>query len=159
MTEQHSPFTNRWFYSLIVAGVLLNATGLFAPILEPDGALYACIGKKIAQTGDFVNLYAVGTDWLDKPHFPFWITAISYQILGINTFAYKFPALLFFLGSVAYTYFFARSVYTTRVAQVAALVLLTAFHGVLSNSDVRAEPYLMLLIIGPVYHFWRVFQA
>ncbi|WP_460981114.1 ArnT family glycosyltransferase [Spirosoma fluminis] len=159
MTDERLSFTNRWFYGLLAAGLFLNATGLVAPILEPDGALYATIAKKIAQTGDFVNLYAVGTDWLDKPHFPFWITAISYQILGVTTFAYKFPALLFFLGSVAYTYSFARLIYPKLVAQVAALVLLTAFHGVLSNSDVRAEPYLMLLIIGPVYHFWRVFQS
>ncbi len=150
---------DRWFYGLVVVGVLLNTTGLFLPIMEIDGALYACIAKQMAQTGDFVNLYAVGTDWLDKPHFPFWIAALSYRIFGVNTFAYKFPALLFFLGSVVYTYHFTRLIYPKIVAQVASLVLLTAFHGVLSNSDVRAEPYLMPLIIGAVYHFWRVFKG
>lgn len=163
MTAQHNDplmtIDDRWFYGLVVVGVLLNMTGLFPPIMEIDGALYACIAKQMAQTGDFVNLYAVGTDWLDKPHFPFWVAAVSYRIFGINTFAYKFPALLFFLGSVVYTYHFARLVYPKVVAQVASLVLLTAFHGVLSNSDVRAEPYLMPLIIGAVYHFWRVFRG
>lgn len=152
-------FPDRWFYGLTAVGVLLNMTGLFPPIMEIDGALYACIAKQMAQTGDFVNLYAVGTDWLDKPHFPFWMVALSFRIFGINTFAYKFPPLLFFLGSVAYTYHFVRLVYPKVVAQVASLVLLTAFHGVLSNSDVRAEPYLMLLIIGAVHHFWRVFKG
>lgn len=140
-----------------MVGIFLNATGLFPPIMELDGALYACIAKQMAQTGDFVNLYAVGTDWLDKPHFPFWIAALSYRIFEVTTFGYKFPALLAFLGSVAYCYHFARLTYSKAVAQVASLVLLTAFHGVLSNSDVRAEPYLMPLIIGAVYHFYRVF--
>ncbi|WP_246859433.1 glycosyltransferase family 39 protein [Spirosoma sp. KCTC 42546] len=157
MTDTPSPLTDRWFYALVAVGVFLNATGLFPPVMELDGALYACIAKQMAQTGDFVNLYAVDTDWLDKPHFPFWVIALSYRIFGINTFAYKFPALLFFLGSVAYTYHFTRLTYSKLTAQVASLVLLTAFHGVLSNSDVRAEPYLMPLIIGPVYHFYRVF--
>ncbi|MBD2757014.1 ArnT family glycosyltransferase [Spirosoma validum] len=157
MTDTYSAFDNRWFYTLVVVGIFLNATGLFPPVMELDGALYATIAKTMAQSGDFVNLYAVGTDWLDKPHFPFWIAALSYRIFGINTFAYKFPALLFFLGSVIYTYQFARLTYSKIVAQVATLVLLTAFHGVLSNSDVRAEPYLMPLIIGAVYHFYRVF--
>ena len=147
-----------WFYALVAVGVLLNATGLFPPILEPDGALYANIAKEMAQSGDFVNLYAVGSDWLDKPHFPFWVTALSFRIFGITTFAYKFPALLFFLASVLYTYRFARLMYPKLVAQVAVLVLLTAFHGILSNFDVRAEPYLMGLIIGAVYHFWRVYN-
>ena len=158
MTAKYPPFDDRWFYALVTAGVLLNATGLFSPIMEPDSALYACIAKQIAQSGDFVNLYATGADWLDKPHFPFWVVAVSFRIFGINTFAYKFPALLFFLGSVVYTYRFARMMYPKIVAQLAALVLLTAFHGVLSNSDVRAEPFLMPLIIGAVYHFYQVFS-
>ncbi|MBD2699252.1 glycosyltransferase family 39 protein [Spirosoma sp. BT702] len=157
MTSPYAGFDNRLFYGLVMVGVLLNATGLFPSIMELDGALYACIAKIMAQSSDFVNLYAVGADWLDKPHFPFWIAASSYKLFGINTFGYKFPALLFFLGSVAYTYQFAKLTYSKGVAQVATLVLLTAFHGVLSNSDVRAEPYLMPLIIGPVYHFYRVF--
>lgn len=157
MTTNSSSIDDRWFYALVAVGVLLNATGLFPPIMELDGALYACIAKQMAQTNDFVNLYAVGSDWLDKPHFPFWVIALSYKVFGINTFGYKFPALLFFLGSVVYTYKFARLTYPKVVAQLAALVLLTAFHGVLSNSDVRAEPYLMPLIIGAVYHFYRVF--
>ncbi|SOD89223.1 ArnT family glycosyltransferase [Spirosoma fluviale] len=157
MTDNYPSFDDRWFYAFVAVGVFLNATGLFPPIMELDGALYACIAKQMAQTGDFVNLYAVGSDWLDKPHFPFWVIAVSYKLFGINTFGYKFPALLFFLGSVVYTYKFARLTYPKIVAQLAALVLLTAFHGVLSNSDVRAEPFLMPLIIGAVYHFYRVF--
>ena len=153
-----APLPANWFYALVAIGVFLNATGLFPPILEPDGALYANIAKEIAQSGDFVNLYAVGSDWLDKPHFPFWVTAVSFRIFGITTFGYKFPALLFFFVSVVYTYRFARLMYPKLVAQVAMLVLLTAFHGVLSNFDVRAEPYLMGLIMGAVYHFWRVYD-
>ncbi|WP_460944958.1 ArnT family glycosyltransferase [Spirosoma daeguense] len=157
MTSVNPPFNNRLFYGLAAVGILLNTTGLFPPIMELDGALYACIAKSMAQSGDFLNLYAVGADWLDKPHFPFWVAAISFKIFGINTFAYKFPALLFFLGSVVYTYHFARLTYDKLTAQISTLVLLTAFHGVLSNSDVRAEPYLMPLIIGPIYHFYRLF--
>ncbi len=153
------PLPDAWFYALVAVGIVLNVTGLVPPILEPDGALYASISKVMAQSGNFVDLYAVGTDWLDKPHFPFWITAVSFRVFGINTVGYKLPALLFFLASVLYTYRFTRLLYPKLVAQVATLVLLTAFHGVLSNADVRAEPYLMGLIMGAVYHFWRVYVA
>jgi 4-amino-4-deoxy-L-arabinose transferase-like glycosyltransferase len=151
------PFPDRWFYGLVAAGIFLNATGLYSAILEPDGALYATIAKRMAQTGDFVNLYALDTDWLDKPHFPFWVTAISYLLFGITSFAYKLPGLLFFFMGVAYTYAFARLAYSKLTAQVATLVILTAFHTILSNGDVRAEPYLTGLIIGAIYHFYRVF--
>ncbi|QKZ12846.1 ArnT family glycosyltransferase [Spirosoma sp. KUDC1026] len=151
------PFSDRWFYGLVAVGIFLNATGLYSAILEPDGALYATIAKRMAQTGDFVNLYALDNDWLDKPHFPFWMTAISYLSFGITSFAYKLPGLLFFFMGVAYTYAFARLAYSKLVAQVAALVILTAFHTILSNGDVRAEPYLTGLIIGAVYHFYRIY--
>src|SRR5882757_740053 len=97
--SKHDPgwkdWLNKHFRWLLLLGILTNITGLFVTILEPDGALYATIAKTIAQTGDFINLKVGGKDWLDKPHFPFWMAALSFKIFGINGFAYKLPALLF----------------------------------------------------------------
>lgn len=157
MNTTPSPLPNPLFYGLVVLGILLNALGLGSLILEPDGALYATISKTIAQSNDFVNLYVEGLDWLDKPHFPFWITAVSFQIFGINSFAYKLPGLLFFGIGVWYTYQFARLQYSKLVAQLATLIVLTTMHLVMSNNDVRAEPFLLGQIIGSVFHFFRLF--
>ncbi len=162
MTNSHSPlatshslFAPHSFRLLLLAGILINAGALFLTILEPDGALYALIAKTIAETGDFINLKLAGKDWLDKPHFPFWVTAISFRLFGINTFAYKFPALLFWAWGAWYTYRFAFPLYGKGVAQLAVLIYITAAHLVLSNNDVRAEPYLTALIIGSVFHFYK----
>src|SRR5882672_4474770 len=81
---------------LLLLVIIVNASGLFGGILEPDSFLYAYIAKQMAEHNDFINLYN-STDWLDKPHFPFWITAISFKILGVSSFAYKLPAFLFWL--------------------------------------------------------------
>ena len=145
---------NKWFYLLLSIGVLVNATGLFITILDSDGTLYACIAKTMSQTGDFINLKVQGKDWLDKPHFPFWMAAISYKLFGTNTFAYKFPAFLFWCMGCAYTYLFAKKAYSKRVAQLSALMYVTATHLFISNNDVRAEPYLTGLLIGAVYHYY-----
>jgi 4-amino-4-deoxy-L-arabinose transferase-like glycosyltransferase len=149
---------NRVFYPLLATGILLNALGLLFPILEPDGALYATLAKTIAQSNDFINLRLDNIDWLDKPHFPFWMAALSMKIFGVNSLAYKLPALLFSLVSVWYTWQFARLWYAELVAQVAVLVLLTALHGVISNNDVRAEPYLTGQIIASAFHFSRIIK-
>src|SRR5947209_9632316 len=85
------------FFVLVLIGIILNAFGLFNEILEPDGTLYATISKHIAQTNDWVNLIGNGSDWLDKPHFPFWITALSFKAFGYTAFAYKLPSFLFWL--------------------------------------------------------------
>jgi 4-amino-4-deoxy-L-arabinose transferase-like glycosyltransferase len=149
----------KWFVPLFVAAVVVNAGGLFIPILEPDGSLYATIAKTIAHTGDFINLRVDGRDWLDKPHFPFWMAALSYRLMGVNSFAYKFPALLFWAAGAWYTWRLAFNLYGKTVSQLAVLFYMTAAHLVISNNDVRAEPYLTGLIIGSVYHFYRASRS
>lgn len=146
------------FIWLSLIGILVNASGLFLPILEPDGALYATISKTMALNGDYVNLYVEGSDWLDKPHFPFWITAFSFKIFGINSFAYKFPGLLFWLAGALYTYAFANKLYNKQVAQWATLIYFSVEHLILSNNDVRAEPYLTGLMIGTAYHYYLAYR-
>jgi 4-amino-4-deoxy-L-arabinose transferase-like glycosyltransferase len=148
-------FAKNRYYCLVVLATAANFSGLFTTILEPDGALYASIAKHIAQKGDFINLVAEGTDWLDKPHFPFWLTAISFKIFGINTFAYKIVALLFWGIGAYYTYKLARLLYNSNVAKLSLLIYLTAAHLVISNNDVRAEPFLTGLIAGSVFHFTK----
>lgn len=149
----------KWFIPLLIPAILVNAGGLFIPILEPDGSLYATIAKTMARTGDFINLYVDGHDWLDKPHFPFWMAALSFKLLGVNAFAYKFPALLFWAAGAFYTWRLALSLYGKPVAQLATLIYVSAAHLVISNNDVRAEPYLTGLIIGAVYHFYKASRA
>jgi 4-amino-4-deoxy-L-arabinose transferase-like glycosyltransferase len=149
----------KWFVPLLIPAMLVNAGGLLIPILEPDGALYATIAKTIARSGNFIDLYVDGRDWLDKPHFPFWMAALSMRVFGVNGFAYKFPALLFWAAGAWYTWRFALSLYGKPVAQLATLIYASAAHLVISNNDVRAEPYLTGLIIGAVYHFYKTSRS
>lgn len=155
MYKQHPAIDTKWLYLLIGAAVLVNFTGLFIPVIGPDGTLYASIAKTMAQKNDFVNLYAYGQDWLDKPHFPFWVTALSFKLFGISTWAYKLPGIMFMMMGAFYTYLFGKALYNKQIGLWAALILLTAQHIVLSNNDVRAEPYLTGLIIAAVYHFYQ----
>jgi 4-amino-4-deoxy-L-arabinose transferase-like glycosyltransferase len=147
------------FPYFLVVGILLNATGLFSEILEPDGALYANISKHIALSNNWLNLFSDGHDWLDKPHFPFWMTAISFKIFGMNAFAYKLPAFLFWLIGLRYTFLLANILYNKITAQVAAIIYLCALHGLLANFDVRAEPYLTALTIVSIYFFYKIYQT
>ncbi|GGB89075.1 ArnT family glycosyltransferase [Dyadobacter sediminis] len=158
----------RNFSWLLALGILLNIPGLFLDIMEPDGALYATIAKHIVLHHDWINLFGDGHDWLDKPHFPFWMAAFSYKLLGINGFAYKLPAFLFWLGGLWYTYVTARDLFDDSVARISVLLYTVALHSTLANFDVRAEPYLTTCIIASVWHmlvayrngnFWHVVAA
>ena len=144
-----------WLYILVALAVGVNCSGLFIPILGPDGAIYASIAKTMVQRNNYIELVVQGHDWLDKPHFPFWITALSFKLFGFQTWAYKLPAILCLMMGAWYTYLFAKHLYNRQVALWSVIILLTAEHIILSNNDVRAEPYLTGLIIAAVYHFYR----
>lgn len=154
-----SPLSNRLFFALLTVVAAINFTALCLPIMEPDSGLYATVAKHMFLTGDYINLYSCEVEWLDKPRLPFLLNVLFMKLLGVTTAAYKLPALLCFCGSLFYTYRFARLNYPTVVAQVATLIFGTAYHVILSNTDVRAEPFLTLFIIGPAYHFMRVVQG
>lgn len=141
---------------LLLLAVAVNFSGIQVPFFTDDPGLYAALAKNMVQRGDYWELFSYGKDWLDKPHFPFWTAALSFKIFGFYTWSYKLPALLFFLLSGFYTYLFAKKNYDRKTALMAVLILFSAQQILMSNTDIRAEPYLMALIIGSVYHFFRL---
>ncbi|MGZ3811707.1 MAG: ArnT family glycosyltransferase [Mucilaginibacter sp.] len=159
MDQQIKATDTKWLYIFIAIAVLVNFSGLFITIIGPDGTLYATIAKTMVLRHDYVNLYAMDADWLDKPHFPFWITALSFNLFGFTNWAYKLPGILFMMMGVWYTYLFAKNLYNKEVALWSALILLTAQHIVISNYDVRAEPYLTGLVIAAVYHLYKGYSS
>lgn len=151
-----SSSSNRPLLVVLVLAVLINIAGIGIKFFTDDPGLYAILARTMAQTNNFSDLMYHGRDWLDKPHFPFWVIAISFKVLGYNTVAYKLPALLFFFMSVVYTFKLAKKFYGQETALIAILILLTAQQVLISNTDVRAEPYIMGLLMGSVYHFYKV---
>lgn len=135
--------------------VIVTFLGLPLDLMEPDAALYGSISKIIHENNDFVNLYSLGKDWLDKPHLPFWLTAISFKIFGVSNIAYKIPGVLIFFFGVWITYRFTKENYNKETAILAAIILATSQHSIISNFDVRAEPYLTGFIIASMYWFYK----
>jgi 4-amino-4-deoxy-L-arabinose transferase-like glycosyltransferase len=144
---------DKWVYFLIGLAVLTNFSGLFIPLMDPDASIYATISRHIAESGNYTDLVHEGKDWLDKPHFQFWISAFTFKIFGVHDWSYKLPGILFVLMGAYYTYLFANKYYSKQVGLWAASFLLSAQHIILSDNDIRAEAYLTGLIIAAVYHF------
>jgi len=144
------------FLFFLAALLLVNLTGLFDGLFLGDSALYAQISKSFVTSHNWWNIYVNGQDWLDKPHFPFWICAISMQIFGTNAFAYKLPSVLFFFLALFYTYRLSVKLYNKDIAQFAVLILASSVHIIISNNDTRAEAMLLALVIGAVYHLFKL---
>ncbi|WP_405604786.1 ArnT family glycosyltransferase [Polaribacter sp. Asnod1-A03] len=143
---------NKSYFLVFLLILIVTILGLSLDLINPDAALYGTISKTIYENNDFINLYSLGYDWLDKPHLPFWLTAISFKIFGVSNFAYKIPGVLVFFLGIWMTYKFTKENYNKKTAFIAAIILATATHSVISNFDVRAEPYLTGFIIASLYY-------
>ena len=152
MKDQNKPF----YILLFVLALVVNFVGINVKFFTDDPGLYASISKNLVYRKEFFELFTYNQDWLDKPHFPFWMVMLSFKIFGISVWAYRLPALLFFLLSLRYTWLFTKKFYGDNIAWIALLILATSQHVIMSNTDVRAEPYLMALIIGSIYHISRL---
>ena len=63
MNQIQSAGYTKWLYLFIGVAVIINLSGLFIPIMGPDGTLYATIAKTMVQRNNYVELYAFGKDW------------------------------------------------------------------------------------------------
>ena len=92
-----------YLFSFFIIGIIC-LIGLRIDIMDIDAAQYASISREMLSTGHFLQVYDLGKDYLDKPPFLFWVSAISMKIFGISNFSYKLPSFLFAIIAVFSTY-------------------------------------------------------
>ena len=152
MEDDYKPY----FILLLVLALVVNFAGIDQRFFTDDPGLYASISKNLLYHKSFFDLYTYDQNWLDKPHFPFWMVLFSFKLFGVSEWAYRLPAFIFFLISLRYTFLFSKKYYNEQVAWLATIILATSQHVIMLNTDVRAEPYLMALVIGSIYHISRL---
>ena len=137
----------------------ITLSGLVLPIFTSfDPIVYAVLAKNIVQSNNWSDLIYRGTDWLDKPHFPFWINAVFFKLFGTSVRTYVFCGMVFhFIGSV-YTGLIAKRLFNRRIGLLAVLLYLSTLHLLSSSVDVRAEAYLLGLII-PACYYWLKYDS
>jgi 4-amino-4-deoxy-L-arabinose transferase-like glycosyltransferase len=132
---------NRYLFLFSLLAVVYSI-GLFVPLMDNDAAHHANIALHMHLTGDYVNLIDFGKDYLDKPHLHFWLSAFSYKIFGVTTFAYKFPSFLFTIAGIYSVFRLGKALYNIEAGKLAALIFTSAFAVILSNNDVRMDAIL-----------------
>jgi 4-amino-4-deoxy-L-arabinose transferase-like glycosyltransferase len=147
--EKNDPF--QYFIGFLC--LVVYAGSLFFPLMDKDAAHHANIALYMYQHNDWVNLVDGGKDYLDKPHFLFWNSLLSFKIFGVNAFAHRFPAFLFSFFSIYSTYKLARHLSDKTTAKLAAIILATAQAFILSVTDARMETPLTAAII---FGLWQI---
>ena len=144
-----------WFFFILC---LIYIIGFGIDMMDIDAAQYASISREMLATGDFLHVHDLGNDYLDKPPFLFWISALSMKIFGVNNFAYRFPSFLFALSALVSTYKLCKLYYKKEIAVLSAIILVTCQAFFLINHDVRTDTILMGWVIFSIWQLAEWFQ-
>jgi 4-amino-4-deoxy-L-arabinose transferase-like glycosyltransferase len=140
------------FYAVLILSFITYILGIFCvPLMDVDAAQYASISREMLANKSFLQVYDLGTDYLDKPPMLFWLSAASMYIFGIADWAYRLPSFLFAVLAILSTYKLALLFYKKEIAQLSALALATCQAMFLITHDVRTDTMLMGWVITAVW--------
>ena len=133
---------NRWFW-LATGLVIVYIRGLFIPVMDVDASQYASISMEMFQGGSWLQVMHRHADYLDKPPLLFWLSAGSFSLFGIHTWAYKLPSLLGAFAGIYAVFRFTRLFYCPVAARNAAFMLASSLGLILITNDVRTDTLLL----------------
>ncbi len=132
--------------------LLVYVAGMFIDIMDVDASQYASMSREMLETGEYLKLYNRYQDYLDKPPLLFWVSSLSFKLLGISNFSYKLPTVLFTIIGLWSTFKLGSLLYNPRTGYYAALVLGTCQAWFLINHDIRTDTILAASTIYGLYH-------
>ncbi|CAN5563466.1 N/A [soil metagenome] len=115
----------------------------FVPLMDIDATQYASMSREMLLTGNYLQLYDLGRDYLDKPPMLFWLSSLSMYVFGIHDWAYRLPSFIFSLLALYSTYRLALLFYKKEIAYLSIAVLAASQAMFLINHDVRTDTMLM----------------
>jgi 4-amino-4-deoxy-L-arabinose transferase-like glycosyltransferase len=92
---------------------------------EPDEARYAEIAREMIESGNYIVPHLNYVAYVEKPPLLYWLTSISFGLLGLNEFAARVPVAVSALAGVLATLVFTIKTYGRRNAILAAAILTT----------------------------------
>ena len=150
----------RWLW--VLAAILALRLVLMAtfPLTDNSEPRYAEIARLMAETGDWITpWFEPGVPFWGKPPLAFWMSALSFKLLGYGDFAARLPTWLATIAILCLIHGFARSQFNDKAARLAVLIYATCFLSFLSAGAVLTDAYLTLAITLSLAAFGRLAQS
>jgi 4-amino-4-deoxy-L-arabinose transferase-like glycosyltransferase len=139
--------------------LVLSAPFLFMklgmPFLDPDEGLYATIALEMARDGDWVMPHANGLPYLEKPPLYFWLTALTFRLLGPSEWATRLWSALPLLGTVLLVWRIGRRLYGDGAGLLAGIVMATMVGNALYVRKASADQLFVFCLTLAIYGFLR----
>lgn len=139
---------------LALVGVYIS--GLNIDIMEVDAAQYASISLEMLKSGNWLEVLDRNEDYLDKPPLLFWLTAMSFKLLGVGSWQYKLPSVLFSLLGILSTYKLGALLYSSTIGHRSALLFGSSLAMIMINNDIKTDT---ILVSSIVFSIWMMVAA
>ena len=113
-----------FIFLVVISSIFFISFNGSLPITDPVESNYALTAKEMFVNGNFLSPQIYGDYWFDKPIFIYWLIIFSYKLFGIGEFAARFPAAIFSVFSVIFTYWFAKHIYRNQYSAFLASIIL-----------------------------------
>lgn len=146
---------NRYWWGFLGMLLIVHLLGMsLIDIMEVDAVQYASISQEMNQTGEYLQVHHRYENYLDKPPLLFWVTSLSFKLLGTSNFSFRLPSFLFLLLGLFATNRLGKHLYNERVGKLAVLVLFSSQAYFLFSHDVRTDTILANVVIVAVWQLW-----
>lgn len=152
---------------LLLSASLLLAEGTLVwllplPLLDPDEPLFACVARRMLESGDYVTPVFKDEPFYDRPVLFYWLLALSVHWLGDNDFAYRLPNLLLGAGTIVFTTLIARRLFGDLAAACTTFIATTLVGGAILRLSIGHDGALVFFATAAVYfglEWLRAIQA
>jgi 4-amino-4-deoxy-L-arabinose transferase-like glycosyltransferase len=149
---------NRFFYFSLAVLAIIYIKGMTLDLMDVDASTYALLARQMFQSGNYLQLYLNGIDYLDKPPLLFWSACLSFKIFGIHDWAYRLPSVLCLALGIYSVYRYAKLFYSEQAAKLAALIMASCMASYVMTSDVRADTMLTGWVMFSIWQLAEYFK-
>ena len=143
------------FYLILALlfAVLLSGSGSWG-LTESSEARYAEIAREMVTTGDYLHPSLLGIHHYHKPPVTYQLTALGYQIFGVNEFGARFFLAVALLLQVFFVYKIGRLLFKNEKKAMASALIYFSFPVVLiAARNLTTDAFLTTFILWALY-FW-----
>jgi 4-amino-4-deoxy-L-arabinose transferase-like glycosyltransferase len=144
---------------LLWAIIYLSSAPYPPALLDDADTVHAEAAREMAESNNFVTLYANKIRYLEKAPLMYWLVAFAYKALGVSEFATRLPVALGALALTIAVYFFGKHFFSERAGFYAGLAITSCVGIFLFTRVLWPDVLLTFFITMAFYCFLRAAEG
>jgi len=129
------------------------------PVYKIQEVRIAETSREMLVSGDWIVPRYNGELRLQKPPLPYWLTAASYKVFGVNEAAARVPSIIFSVLTAALLFVWVSRTTNLPAATNGALILVTTFIGLRYSRSGEADATLMFFITAACFYGYQILEG